>query len=91
MNSAGEEVGMVEQIQVEGNPVAELNLNEEAAISVKGVTIGRQIKEDEILYTLPNSAEAKFILDSKSIPNDLQELMKDIISIRRKVQMLYAY
>ncbi|MCL4340446.1 MAG: translation initiation factor IF-2 [Thaumarchaeota archaeon] len=91
MNSVGEEVGMVEQIQVEGNPVAELNLNEEAAISVKGVTIGRQIKEDEILYTLPNSAEAKFILDSKSIPNDLQELMKDIISIRRKVQMLYAY
>ncbi len=88
MNSQGKEVGVVEQIQVQGQTVQELKAGEEGAISMKDVTVGRQVREDEVLYTLPTSEEAKALLESE-IPD--MKLLKEIIELRRKVEYLYAF
>ncbi|MFP3224781.1 MAG: translation initiation factor IF-2 [Nitrososphaeria archaeon] len=90
MNSKGEEVGSIEQIQVQGESVQKLGKGEEAAISMKNVTVGRQIKEDEVLYTLPSAEEAKVLKDTNLPEEDLQ-VLKEIIEIRRKVEYLYGY
>ncbi len=90
MNSKGEELGFIEQIQVQGESVQRLGPNEEGAVSMKNVTIGRHIKEDEVLFTLPTSEEAKALKESELPPEDA-ELLNEIIEIRRKVEYLYAY
>ena len=90
MNQKGEEVGTIEQIQVQGESVQKLEAGKEGAISMKNVTIGRHIKEDEILYTLPSSDEVKALKES-NLPKEDLELLKEIIEIRRKVEYLYGY
>jgi Translation initiation factor 2 (IF-2; GTPase) len=90
MNSKGEEVGSIEQIQVQGESVQKLGKGEEAAVSMKNVTIGRHIKEDEVLYTLPSAEEVKALKDTNLPEEDLQ-VLKEIIEIRRKIEYLYGY
>jgi translation initiation factor 5B len=93
MNSEGKTIGTIHQIQEEGKSVAELNRGRQAAVSVTGPTIGRQINEGEIFYTLPTDEEIKTIHEkyaSNLSPEDL-ELLKEIIDIRRKSVPLYAY
>jgi Translation initiation factor 2 (IF-2; GTPase) len=90
MNSKGEEVGSIEQIQVQGESVQKLGKGEEAAVSMKDVTIGRHIKEDEVLYTLPSAEEVKALKDTNLPEEDLQ-VLKEIIEVRRKIEYLYGY
>ncbi len=59
MNSMGEEVGVVEQVQVDRNPVESAKKGEQVSISMKEPVIGRQIKEEETLYSLPSSDDAR--------------------------------
>ena len=61
MNQNGEEVGVVEQIQENGKNISEAAKGMQVAISVKGPTLGRQVKEDEDLYTFPTSHDAKVL------------------------------
>ncbi len=61
MNQGGEEIGVVEQIQENGKNIPEARKGMQVAISVKGPTLGRTIKEDEDLYTYPTSADAKIL------------------------------
>ncbi|MDP8023994.1 MAG: translation initiation factor IF-2 [Nitrososphaeria archaeon] len=90
MNEKGEEVGSIEQIQVQGESLQKLGKGEEAAVSMKNVTIGRHIKEDEVLYTLPSADEVKALKDSE-LPEEDKQVLKEIIEIRRKVEYLYGY
>jgi len=60
---------------------------------VKDVTIGRQILEEDEFYTLPNSSEAKQLLNrfaSKLSPEQFA-LLNDIIGIQRKKDAAYGY
>lgn len=93
MNSQGKEVGMIQQIQSEGRTVQEAFKGEQVAISMRGPTIGRQIKEDEELYTLPASEEARLLLTKfmDRLSEEEIKLMEEIIKLRRKVQYLYAF
>jgi translation initiation factor 5B len=50
INKTGKEVGEVKEMQFEGKNVPEAKQNQQIAISIPGVTAGRQIKEGEILY-----------------------------------------
>jgi translation initiation factor 5B len=93
MNSEGKVVGNVHQIQEEGKSVPELTRGKQAAISVTGPTIGRQINEGDIFYTLPAEAELKTINEKylSSLSSDDVELMKEIIETRRKSAPFFGY
>jgi translation initiation factor 5B len=93
MNSSGEEVGVIQQLQSEGTEVETAKKGEQVAISMKEPVIGRQIKEEEVLYTLPSSDDARLFktrFAERLSPQELK-LLDNIISMRRKVQYMYAF
>ncbi len=93
MNADGKEVGTIHQIQSHGQPVQEAVKGEQVAISMREPTVGRQVKEGEILYTLPSSEEAR-LLSTKfrdRLSEEEQRVLDEIIRIRRKVHYLYGY
>ncbi|MGA1975032.1 MAG: translation initiation factor IF-2 [Conexivisphaerales archaeon] len=93
MNASGEEVGIVQQLQNEGTEVEMARKGEQVAISVKGPVIGRQVKEEEVLYSLPSSDDARLYktkFADRLSPEELK-LLDNIISLRRKVQYMYAF
>ena len=59
MNKDGKTVGSIHQIQEEGKTISEVQKGKQAAVSMMGPTIGRQINEGDILYTLPTDNEIK--------------------------------
>ncbi len=93
MNSEGKVVGTVHQIQEEGKSVPEITRGKQAAISVTGPTIGRQINEGDIFYTLLTEVELKTINEKylSSLSSDDVDLMKEIIETRRKSTPFYGY
>jgi len=93
MNSAGEEVGMIQGIQVDRADVEKASKGEEVAVSMKEPLIGRQIKEEETLYSLPSSDDARFFrtrFADKLSPEE-RDLLEKMIAMRRKVQYMYAF
>ena len=55
INSEGKEVGVVKQIQDNGENIQNAPKGSEVAISMNEPVIGRTIREGEILYSLPNA------------------------------------
>jgi len=66
---------------------------QEVAVSIQNVTIGRQISEEEVFYSLPSSHEAKLLLkrfEHKLSPEDV-EVLKEVMTIQRKLNPAYGY
>ncbi|MGA2875342.1 MAG: translation initiation factor IF-2 [Nitrososphaerales archaeon] len=93
MNAEGKSVGSIHQIQEEGKTIAEAQKGKQAAVSMMGPTIGRQINEGDILYTLPADYEIK-ILNEKflmGLSEGEKTLAEEIVKVRRKNTPLYGY
>ena len=93
MNSEGKSVGTIHQLQEEGKTIAEAKKGMQVAVSMNGPTIGRQISEGDVLFTLPGDREVK-ILNEKFLDvlsDDDKQLLKEIIETRRKTTPLYGY
>jgi translation initiation factor 5B len=93
MNQKGEEIGVVEQIQENGKNIPEAGRGMQVAISVKGPTLGRTIKEDEDLYTCPSSHDAKVLKGryASTLSPDDQQVLEEIVAIRSVKDMLYGF
>lgn len=93
MNKDGRRVGIIHQLQHEGKTVTSAKQGQEVACSVQDVTIGRQIFEDEVYYTLPHSHEAKQILKKymHKLSPDEQQVLNKIVEIQREKDASYAY
>jgi len=93
MNMKGHKVGYIHQLQLDKKTVSTAKTGDEVACSVKDVTIGRQIFEEEVYYTFPPSPEAKLLLNKfmhKLSPEE-QEVFNDIVKIQRKLEPVYGY
>jgi translation initiation factor 5B len=93
MDSRGDELGTVEQIQDKGKALPQAKLGDRVAISVRGPTLGRSIKENDVLYTLPRSHEAK-ILRSKfmaALSEDDLEALQEIIDVKSASDPMYGF
>jgi translation initiation factor 5B len=93
MNSEGKIIGPIHQMQEEGKTVAEVSKGKQVAMSIQGPTIGRQINEGEIFYTLPSDLEIKEYNEkySSTLGGEESALLKEIIETRRKTTPLFAY
>ncbi len=93
MNGKGKDVGVVLQIQSAGSPVQEAAGGDQVAISVRGPTMGRQVKEGEVLYTSPRSDEAKLLSERYRdvLSSDELQVLEEITAIKRGVNPLYSY
>lgn len=93
MDAQGKELGVVEQIQDQGKNVSEAKAGTQVAISVKGPTLGRQIRESDIIYTFPRSHETKLLMKKylASLGEDELATLKEISSILSVVDPLYGF
>ena len=55
INSTGKEVGVIKQIEDNGENIKQAAKGSEVAVSMNEPVIGRTIREGEILYSLPNA------------------------------------
>ncbi len=85
INAKGKRVGTVLQIQDRSVTIDEATNGMEVAVSIRGPTIGRQVKNDEILYTdVPDKhilAMRKKFLDDLT-PSEV-EVLQEITEIKR--------
>ena len=93
MNESGIKVGIVHQLQNDGKTVPTVKTGEEVACSVQNITIGRQISEEDIFYSLPTPDEAKKLLKNymhKLNPEE-SKIFNKILEIQRKINPVYGY
>ncbi|ADX83194.1 translation initiation factor IF-2 [Sulfolobus islandicus] len=89
----GRRVGEVLQIQDNKKSLERATKGMEVAISIKGnVMIGRHINEGDILYTDVPKEDLEILANKypSSITDDMREVIKEIIRIKRKEDPLYG-
>lgn len=93
MNKNGKKIGVIHQLQEDKKTVNSVKAGSEVACSVQGVTIGRQIHEEDVFYTLPPSHEAKQLLKKFTHKLSSEEIaaLNEIVEIQRKIDPAYAY
>lgn len=86
MNSKGRRIGTILQIQDRSVSIDEATTGMEVAVSIRGPTIGRQVKSDEILYTdVPDKqilAIRKKFIDDLTQPE--KDVLEEIVEIKRE-------
>lgn len=93
MNDGGNDVGTVHQIQDRGKNIDEALQGMQVAISMQEPMVGRQVKEGQILYTVPREEEVKLLKERffDKLEKEELDLLEEIVKIRRKVSPLYGY
>lgn len=90
MRDDGRIVGLIKGIQSENQPVEEAQQGQEVAISIEGVTVGRQIKGGDILYTEMPEGDAKRLRDMDVLNTDEKDLLDKIVEIKRKEKKFWG-
>ena len=86
MNGNGEIVGRIKEMQNNGAPVQEAKKGDSIAVSMEDVTFGRQIKENETLYTFMNDENERLLRYKFDylLTDEDRELNDEISAIKRK-------
>ena len=93
MNKTGKKIGIIHQLQHDGKTVSVVKTGQEVACSVQNVTIGRQIIEENVFYTLPSSSDAKQLIKRfmHKLSSEETDVLNQIIEIQRAIDPAYAY
>ena len=83
----GERIGMIMQIQDQGESIEEAALGREVAVSMKEPTVGRSFNEGDVLYiAVPeNDAQALVTNYRTALSRDEEEALRELIEVMRKV------
>jgi len=93
MSVEGIELGTVEQVQDQGKALSEAKQGDKVAISVDGPTLGRQVRENDTVYTMPRSHEAKLLRTklSASLTAEEHAVLDEIIRIKSATDPLFGF
>lgn len=85
MKKDGNSIGRIKSVQVDKENVDKVEKGKEAAASMEGVTIGRQIHEDDMLYSVISEIEFRKLKEMKKLLSEEEkELLKEIAELKRK-------
>ncbi|MFP3278327.1 MAG: translation initiation factor IF-2 [Candidatus Micrarchaeota archaeon] len=89
MNKNGNIIGRIREIQDNGITLQEAKKGDKVAISIDDITFGRQVKEDDILYTHVNDESERLLRQKFSdlLNNEERELLNVISEIKQKRQL----
>ena len=90
MKENGRIVGSIKGMQSENKPVEEAIQGQEVAISIEGVTVGRQIKGEDILYTDLPASDAKKLKEMDVLNPDEKDVLNKIFEIKRKTDKFWG-
>lgn len=93
MNSTGKKIGRIHQLQDGKKSIDTANQGQEVACSIQDITIGRQISEEDVFYSMPNSREAKTILEQflYKLNPEQQKVFNEIVALQRAKDASYGY
>ncbi len=83
MKQDGREIGRIKSMRNGDQSLQEAKQGEEIAIAIEEVTVGRQIKEEDILYAALTENDVRALKGEELTPDEKMTL-DEIISIRRK-------
>lgn len=87
----GKYIGDIKSIQKEKDSVSEAEKGDEVAISISGVTIGRQIDENDIIYShITEEDFRKFKQLKKFLKDKEKEILKDVATMYRKDNVVWG-
>jgi translation initiation factor 5B len=90
INEQGKRVGMILQIQDRSVSIEEAKDGMEVAVSIRGPTIGRQVKEDDVLYI--DIPDKQILAIRKKFIDDLspaeKEVLDELVVIKRSAGSL---
>ncbi len=89
MKIDGTSVGPVKSIRTGEQSLEEASQGEEVAIAMDGITVGRQIKEGDVLYSDINERDFR-ILKEENLNVDENMIMEEIKSLRRKTSPFWG-
>ncbi len=90
MKEDGKILGLIKGIQSENKAVEEARQGEEVAISIEGITIGRQVKGGDILFTDLPASDAKKLRDMDVLNIDEKDVLNKIFEIKRKTDKFWG-
>ena len=91
MNDKGVSICTVKSIQLEGESINKVEKGKEVAVSLPGVTIGRQVNEEDILYSNINEMDFIELKNKKKYLNKNEiEVLKEIAEIKRKKEPMWG-
>jgi translation initiation factor 5B len=90
MKEDGKALGSIKGIQSENKAVEEAIQGQEVAISIEGITIGRQIRGEDILYTDIPASDAKKLRDMDVLNLDEKDVLDKIFEIKRKTDKFWG-
>ncbi len=93
MSKTGKKIGVIHQLQHDSKTVNSVKEGQEVACSVQNVTVGRQVVEEDIFYTLPSPSDAKQLLKLfiQKLSAEERNTLNEIIEIQRKIDPAYGY
>jgi translation initiation factor 5B len=89
LRADGRVVGKIKSIQSEGKSLKEAIAGEEVAISVEGITIGRQLCVEDILYIDIPGEDYKRLCETE-LNVDEQEVLDKVCEIKRKENQFWG-
>lgn len=85
------QVGEIKQIQSQGQNIDGAKSGDKIAVSILGPTVGRQINENDELYTNVESEDYKKLMkNEKLLSKSEKEILKEIYEIRKKENARYG-
>lgn len=91
IKSDGTKVSEVKSIQSEGENISEAKKGEEVAVALSKIIIGRQLKENDILYVdVPEEDFIKLKKLKKYLKAEEIQVLKEIVEIKRKSKPMWG-
>jgi len=81
----GKYAGDIKEIENEGKKIAELRIGDKSAVSVDGITVGRQVSENDVLYVDMSEDNFRNLKERKAtLSKDDVSILKELAEIKRK-------
>lgn len=91
MDNEGNELTEVKGLQADKEKVEQAELGKQVAASMPGITIGRQVKEEDFLYAAISEDHFRALKDHKDLlTSDEKSAIKEIAEIRRKKNVVWG-
>ena len=90
MDQDGKLIGSIKGMQSENKAIAEAIQGQEVAISIEGVTVGRQIKGGDIFFTDIPESDAKKLRLLEVLNEDEKDVLNKILDIKRKTNKFWG-
>jgi len=91
IDASGKDVGTIKNIEHEGEKLDVATHSEKVALSVKGMTVGRQAKEGDELYVSISETDYRQFKQKKELISKAEvDVLKQVATIKRKEKELWG-